>query len=170
MIEEDPPNGPKGEPGPLGKVSAGGLILGEHILVSGISTDFHLPRESAPNPLVPPDVMPKTIACPACEHGIDCHSLGDPCGAITVDGQCPCAWTPRVIAEHAIRRPKVAATLVRVGQNMGDHAQDVRQAFEVGPGETVEQLAERLLRMPAYHDTSDWRIEIQLVTPLPGTK
>lgn len=33
----------------------------------------------------------------------------------------------------------------RVGVNMGDHAQDITEAHEVAPGETVEHLVERLL-------------------------
>lgn len=40
---------------------------------------------------------------------------------------------------------KIAVQRVRTGVNMGDHAQDIITEHEVGDGETVEALVERLL-------------------------
>ena len=40
---------------------------------------------------------------------------------------------------------RIAVQLVRTGVNMGDHAQDIITEHEVGEGETVEALVERLL-------------------------
>jgi len=39
----------------------------------------------------------------------------------------------------------------------GDHSSDVRIAHEIQPGETVEQLCDRLI-----HEVSDW-IELRII-------
>lgn len=61
----------------------------------------------------------------------------------------------------------VQITVTEVGVNMGDHAQDVVQAFRIQPGETVESLVGRTLAI-----SNGWRalndgsyMTIRLVPP-----
>lgn len=69
---------------------------------------------------------------------------------------------------------KVVARLVRVGVNMGDHAQDEVTMQEVLPDETVQEMVDRLLGRSEYRAgvmvrvPDEWttRVELQLVQPV----
>lgn len=61
----------------------------------------------------------------------------------------------------------IQATHVRIGVNMGDHAETVRTAIEVLPGDEVKEIADRILGpqgewIPADYDSY---IEVRLVKP-----
>lgn len=75
---------------------------------------------------------------------------------------------------------RIAVQLTRTGVNMGDHAQDIITEHEVGEGETVEALVERLLyddswsydrdnlgiasqRKPKH----DWFLTVRVMEPAP---
>lgn len=101
------------------------------------------------------------ILCLRCTHSIDTHSLGGPCD---VGGLCDCVLTPRDIAAQHLAGPSVSAMLVRVGENMGDHAETVRTAVQIGPGESADALAHRLLKRSWSTGAEyDWHVELRMV-------
>ena len=61
----------------------------------------------------------------------------------------------------------VSVLHTRVMVNCGDHAQDVTNAVEVKPDETVAEVANRLLIERGYHDVPayDDYLTIRLVKP-----
>ena len=70
-----------------------------------------------------------------------------------------------------------SVVLVQTGVNVGDHAQDVSRAVEVGWEETVRSAANRLLSTESWRNDGngqmekyrkgeyEWRLEIRLVEP-----
>lgn len=55
------------------------------------------------------------------------------------------------------------SVLLKTNEFRGDHAADVTLAYELRPGETVEQLAERIIRQGRNKDAYADVIEIRLV-------
>lgn len=55
--------------------------------------------------------------------------------------------------------------LLHTSDYRGDHSTDIAMAFNVRPGETVEQLAERLLIDKVHGAKFNERIEIRLIQP-----
>jgi hypothetical protein len=74
---------------------------------------------------------------------------------------------------------RIGVSLTRVGVNMGDHAQDIITDHEVGEGETVESLVERLLYDDSWtYDTPakiaatrkpkhEWYLTVRVTEPAP---
>jgi hypothetical protein len=74
---------------------------------------------------------------------------------------------------------KIGVSLTRVGVNMGDHAQDIITHHEVGDGETVESVVERLLYDDSWtYDTPgkiaatrqpkhEWYLTVRVMEPAP---
>lgn len=71
--------------------------------------------------------------------------------------------------------PTPIVLLTKQGVNMGDHAQDVTRAIEVRPGETVTELAHRVLTTRQWSTTPErvptpepeWHLTIRL--PVEGS-
>lgn len=67
----------------------------------------------------------------------------------------------------------VSVMLVKVGVDMGDHAETVTKAVEVDIWETVGSMVDRLLSEPAYEPGNPgkralnpkWRLEVRAVEP-----
>jgi dTDP-glucose pyrophosphorylase len=77
----------------------------------------------------------------------------------------------------------VSVVLIKTGVNMGDHAQDVWKAVEVGTDESLHEAANRLLSVKQWHwETAaverqnvldpqyEWRLEVRLVEPIEEKK
>lgn len=67
--------------------------------------------------------------------------------------------------------PAPVVILTKQAVHMGDHAQDVHQAIQCAPGETVEDLARRALTRPDWrgerHVEPEWYLTIRLPEPAP---